>query len=351
MLHGHLDLRVDLLRRRALNLHARDERRDDAGLRVGADGDDEHATNALHDARAAEEERALAVLADEVRLARHRALVHLEVVAVDHDAVRSENVAHLEANDVAHHKVKRRHFSGTSIANYLDRDVLLDGIQLAELLLLLVVVHGRDRYDNHDGDENRNTLDPVEVAGVLDSHAQNKRDGAGNDEHNQRQVVERVPHQLEDRGGFLWGNVVGAVEVATHSQLRVIAAETRPHIGTEATREPIDAAKLRVQAPHALVALAFQERLQLRNGHSVRRHLFASLCRRQRKQIGGLLSSATGGRGSRRRYLARVTRQQPDVPCNKETAEARRTFVWNAGRVRVQGRYAGPLATTRRPER
>lgn len=105
-------------------------------------------------------------LFDGIRLSGHGRLVALEVVSSEVDTIGGDDITGLEVEDITDDDVVDGDEDSFTVAEGLDLAIFLLGIELAELSFLLVIVDGSDEDDDHDGEENGDTLDPGDL-GIL----------------------------------------------------------------------------------------------------------------------------------------------------------------------------------------
>ena len=224
---------------------------DDAGLRADADGGDEHLAAALHDVRAGEEHGPVDVLLDEVRLAGETRLVDLEIVGLEDEAVGGYGVAVEDLANVADEDLLDGQQVDLAVAQHADLLVRVDlGLEAAELTLLAPVVERRDHDDDDDGDEDGDALDPLDVrllhlyvllVGLLRvvEERESERDDRADVEYDERGVLQRLPHQVEERLGRLGRYLVlaelgGAVGQVLLVGRRQAARHVRAQLGAQA---------------------------------------------------------------------------------------------------------------------
>mmetsp|Transcript_160839 Transcript_160839/g.390719 ORF Transcript_160839/g.390719 Transcript_160839/m.390719 type:complete len:305 (-) Transcript_160839:33-947(-) len=199
---------VELLLERGVLGLRRKARLDAAPPGRVADGDDQRPALACRDLAAREQEGVLvSILPDVLRFAGQAALVALHVVAVDEDAVRRDLVAFFEVEHFADLKLLHRHVDTCAVADRLDRDGILHSVQLAELLLLRIVVASRHKRNNQHGQHDCNAVEPalVRVLDVSDDHGHDGSD----DQDDEGQVIEGLdPQPPEALGGRLRHHVV-----------------------------------------------------------------------------------------------------------------------------------------------
>ena len=159
---------VELLLQRGLLLLLLEVGLDDAPLRVPADGrGDVGAGAGAGGAPAQDEGIAVEVLVDVDGLPGQRALVQLEAVAAQEDAVAGDLIPGLDADDVADDDVADGDLPrGAAVAQDDGVDVVIFFRERCELPLLLVVVEGRDDGDDEDGREDGDALD-VSRGGIV----------------------------------------------------------------------------------------------------------------------------------------------------------------------------------------
>mmetsp|Transcript_48749 Transcript_48749/g.115776 ORF Transcript_48749/g.115776 Transcript_48749/m.115776 type:complete len:374 (+) Transcript_48749:2247-3368(+) len=205
---------------------------------VAADSDDQHAALALLHKGAAEDGRRLAHLVAielvlalllEHRLARQHLLADGQVVAADHVAVAAHDVAAAKQHDVAHHQLVARHRLLLPVPQHIHHHVVLLRVQRAELRLLLVVVH-RPHHDHHKhSGEDGGALEPAHRV-LLHKHPDDERDDGSEAEEDERRVLERLEHELPQRGLILDRDHVGPVLRLASLNLGLRDTHVRVHL-------------------------------------------------------------------------------------------------------------------------
>mmetsp|Transcript_122106 Transcript_122106/g.182353 ORF Transcript_122106/g.182353 Transcript_122106/m.182353 type:complete len:558 (+) Transcript_122106:577-2250(+) len=207
-------------------------------VRGGPDGHDQHAALALLHKGAAEDGRRLAHLVAielvlalllEHRLARQHLLADGQVVAADHVAVAAHDVAAAKQHDVAHHQLVARHRLLLPVPQHIHHHVVLLRVQRAELRLLLVVVH-RPHHDHHKhSGEDGGALEPAHRV-LLHKHPDDERDDGSEAEEDERRVLERLEHELPQRGLILDRDHVGPVLRLASLNLGLRDTHVRVHL-------------------------------------------------------------------------------------------------------------------------
>ena len=129
----------------------------------------------------------------------HGALVSDEAVALDDDAVDRHDVSGFDDEDVADDEVEVRDVLDLAVPEHVDL-AHLGGrlLELAELLVLHVGVHGRHGHDDDNGEKDREALQPA-LADALRDDAEHERDEGSDAQDAQNLVLELLAHQLPDR--------------------------------------------------------------------------------------------------------------------------------------------------------
>jgi len=259
-----------LLERRRLGLLPGDAAHHLAPGGVRADGGDDHVAVSVDDLDAGREEGGLVgVDVNRVRLAGHAGLVHLQRVALQEDAVGGDDVADIEHHDVAHDDVEDGELLPPAATHDVDGDVVGLVGEPVESPGLAVVADRGNRGDEEDGEEDADAVVPaVPEAVLLDAEAE--RDGGADEQHQEEDVAERVPHVGPEPLGLPPRVRVPAECLPAAPHVAVVAADAGLRAGRQRGRDPGGAA----QAAEAVVALVLDqvpEALVIRGDRELRR--------------------------------------------------------------------------------
>lgn len=141
-------------------------------------------------------------LGDADGLAGHRGLVGPQLAALEEDAVGGDLVSRAELYDVAHQNLAGGHRVDLAVADNLDGVVVLDAVELTELLLLDVVDVRLQEDDDEDDENDGDALEvAVFLAVLLETRADAERDYRRDAQDLDREIIERVPAQLQEALG------------------------------------------------------------------------------------------------------------------------------------------------------
>jgi hypothetical protein len=248
-----------LLQRRRLGLLPGDAAHHLAPRSVRADGRDDHLTVAVDDLHAGGQEGALlGVDVHRVGLAGHAGLVYLQRVPLQEHAIGGHDVADLEHHDVAYDDVEDGDLLPPPAAHDGDRDVVGLTGEPVEALGLAVIADRGHRRDEEHGEEDADTIVPAVLEAVL-LDAEPQGHGGADEQHDEEDVAERVPHVSPEPFGLPPRVRVGAERLAAAEHVGLVAADAGLRAGCQRGGDPGAAA----EAAEAVVALLLDQALEV----------------------------------------------------------------------------------------
>ena len=129
-------------------------------FRVRADGGDEVRPVSIEDLRTSQKE-AFSDFLHSIRFTGHGGLIHEQAARCDNNTVRANLVTRRDDDDISHDKIVQRDALWDGISYHVDRDIFMQGIQLAELLVLIPVCHRSCRNDDNHRGKNAHAIIPA----------------------------------------------------------------------------------------------------------------------------------------------------------------------------------------------